>query len=231
MAVADQIRPPLKIGTFLGISAASVIGPGPIAIRPSYRGDRGQFGPARGPLQRGACGETEIPPGYARHRFSTSDFAAVSCDYEREMAAPRRREGACAIKGQIGRAIAGLVSQACWRAVNRSDNRDVPVSLTRTGLTAHVVIMAGALKRSQRLLDGLGKEEVTTLLTQIERLTCGRRDACRGADVMIPHSLAANGGFHDFRSKSGTGIMALLAPTKFRRRHTWWTGRARPIHP
>jgi len=75
-------------------------------------------------------------------------------------------------KGQISRALAGLVSRKLVsRAVNPSDNREVLVSLTRTGLTAHDVIVAGALERTQRLLDGLGKEEVATLLTQIERLT------------------------------------------------------------
>jgi hypothetical protein len=46
----------------------------------------------------------------------------------------------------------------------------------RTGLTAHDVIVAGALARTQRLLDGLGKEEVATLPTQIERLTTRAAD-------------------------------------------------------
>jgi hypothetical protein len=38
------------------------------------------------------------------------------------------------------------------------------------------VIVAGALERTQRLLDGLGKAEVATLLTQIERLTARAAD-------------------------------------------------------
>jgi DNA-binding MarR family transcriptional regulator len=80
-------------------------------------------------------------------------------------------------KGQISRALAGLVSRRLVsRAVNPSDNREVLVSLTRTGLTAHDAIVAGALERNQRLLDGLGKEEVAALLAQIERLTVQAAD-------------------------------------------------------
>jgi DNA-binding MarR family transcriptional regulator len=75
-------------------------------------------------------------------------------------------------KGQISRALAGLVSRKLVsRAVNPLDNREVLVSLTRTGLSAHDVIVAGAQERNQRLLEGLGNEEVAVLLEQIERLT------------------------------------------------------------
>lgn len=75
-------------------------------------------------------------------------------------------------KGQISRALAGLVSRKLVsRAVNPEDNREVLVSLTRTGLVAHDAIVAGALERNQRLLEGLGSEEVAALLAQIERLT------------------------------------------------------------
>jgi DNA-binding MarR family transcriptional regulator len=80
-------------------------------------------------------------------------------------------------KGQISRALAGLVSRRLVsRAVNPSDNREVLMSLTRAGLTAHDAIVAGALERNQRLLDGLGKEEVAALLAQIERLTARAAD-------------------------------------------------------
>jgi DNA-binding MarR family transcriptional regulator len=80
-------------------------------------------------------------------------------------------------KGQISRALAGLVSRRLVsRAVNPSDNREVLVSLTRTGLTAHDAIVAGAMERNQRLLDGLGEEEVAALLAQIERLTARAAD-------------------------------------------------------
>jgi DNA-binding MarR family transcriptional regulator len=75
-------------------------------------------------------------------------------------------------KGQISRALAGLVSRKLVsRAINPLDNREVLVSLTRTGLSAHDVIVAGAQERHQSLLEGLGKEEVGVLLAQIERLT------------------------------------------------------------
>jgi len=80
-------------------------------------------------------------------------------------------------KGQISRALAGLVSRRLVsRAVNPSDNREVLMSLTRAGLTAHDAIVAGALERNQRLLDGLGREEVAALLAQIERLTVRAAD-------------------------------------------------------
>jgi DNA-binding MarR family transcriptional regulator len=75
-------------------------------------------------------------------------------------------------KGQISRALAGLVSRRLVsRAVNPRDNREVLVCLTRTGLIAHEAIVAGALERNQRLLEGLGKDDVTMLLGHIDRLT------------------------------------------------------------
>src|SRR5450631_4791646 len=75
-------------------------------------------------------------------------------------------------KGQISRALAGLVSRKLVsRAVNPTDNREVLVSLTRTGLTAHDTIVAGALERNQRLLELFGKEEAAVLLGQIDVLT------------------------------------------------------------
>jgi DNA-binding MarR family transcriptional regulator len=57
------------------------------------------------------------------------------------------------------------------RAVNPRDNREVLVSLTRSGLIAHETIVAGALERNQRLLEPLSKDEVAGLLEQIDRLT------------------------------------------------------------
>ena len=75
-------------------------------------------------------------------------------------------------KGQISRALAGLVSRKLVsRAVNPRDNREVLVCLTRTGLIAHETIVAGALERNQRLLEHLGKDEVAMLLGHIDRLT------------------------------------------------------------
>jgi len=75
-------------------------------------------------------------------------------------------------KGQISRALAGLVERKLIsRAVNPRDNREVLVALTRTGLTAHDAIVAGALERNRRLVDGLSPEDVSLLLQQVERLT------------------------------------------------------------
>lgn len=75
-------------------------------------------------------------------------------------------------KGQISRALAGLVSRKLVsRTVNPRDNREVLVGLTRIGLIAHETIVAGALERNQRLLEQLGKDEVEVLLGHIDRLT------------------------------------------------------------
>jgi len=75
-------------------------------------------------------------------------------------------------KGQISRALPGLVSRKLVsRAVNPRDNREVLVCLTRTGLIAHETIVAGALERNQRLLEGLSKDDLARLLGHIDRLT------------------------------------------------------------
>jgi DNA-binding MarR family transcriptional regulator len=75
-------------------------------------------------------------------------------------------------KGQISRALAGLVSRKLVsRAINPRDNREVLVCLTRTGLAAHDAIVAGALERNQRLLEQLDKAELAMLLGHIDRLT------------------------------------------------------------
>jgi len=75
-------------------------------------------------------------------------------------------------KGQISRALAGLVSRKLVaRAVNPRDNREVLVSLTRTGLAAHDTIVAGAQERNQRLLEQLDADEVAMLFAHIDRLT------------------------------------------------------------
>ena len=57
------------------------------------------------------------------------------------------------------------------RAVNRRDNREVLVCLTRTGLIAHDAMVAGALKRNQRLLEQLGKADEAVLPGHVDRLT------------------------------------------------------------
>jgi DNA-binding MarR family transcriptional regulator len=75
-------------------------------------------------------------------------------------------------KGQISRALAELMSRKLVaKAVNPLDNREVLVSLTRTGLAAHDAIVAGARERNQRLLEQLSEGEVALLLGHIDRLT------------------------------------------------------------
>lgn len=75
-------------------------------------------------------------------------------------------------KGQISRALAGLVSRKLVaRAVNPRDNREVLVCLTRSGLAAHDAIVTGALERNQRLLEQLDPADVVMLLGHIDRLT------------------------------------------------------------
>ena len=75
-------------------------------------------------------------------------------------------------KGQISRALAGLMSRKLVaKAVNPRDNREVLVSLTRSGLAAHDAIVAGAQERNQRLLEQLDSGDVAMLLEHIDRLT------------------------------------------------------------
>lgn len=75
-------------------------------------------------------------------------------------------------KGQISRALAGLVSRRLvTKAGNPRDNRETLVCLTRSGLAAHDAIVAGAQERNRRLLEALSMEELEALLGQIDRLT------------------------------------------------------------
>lgn len=75
-------------------------------------------------------------------------------------------------KGQISRALAGLVSRKLVaRAANPKDSREVLVRLTRSGLAIHDAIVAGGRERNVRLLEGLSEAEVATLRCQIARLT------------------------------------------------------------
>jgi DNA-binding MarR family transcriptional regulator len=75
-------------------------------------------------------------------------------------------------KGQISRALAGLMSRKLVaKAVNPRDNREALVSLTRSGLAAHDAIVAGAQERNQRLLEQLDSGDIAMLLEHIDRLT------------------------------------------------------------
>jgi len=105
--------------------------------------------------------------------LSSVEFGLVASLGRRPpMSVARLAEAVGMDKGQISRALAGLVSRKLVsREVNPRDNREVLVCLTRTGLIAHETILAGALERNQRLVEQLGKEEVAVLLGHIDRLT------------------------------------------------------------
>ena len=73
---------------------------------------------------------------------------------------------------KISRALAELVSRKLVaKAVNPRDNREVLVSLTRTGLATHDAIVAGAQERNRRLLEQMSEGDLATLLSQVDRLT------------------------------------------------------------
>jgi DNA-binding MarR family transcriptional regulator len=105
--------------------------------------------------------------------LSSVEFGLVASLGRRPpMSVVRLAEAVGMDKGQISRALAGLVSRKLVsRAVNPRDNREVLVCLTRTGLIAHETIVAGALERNQRLLEPLSKDDVAMLLGHIDRLT------------------------------------------------------------
>jgi DNA-binding MarR family transcriptional regulator len=105
--------------------------------------------------------------------LSSVEFGLVASLGQRPpMSVVRLAEAVGMDKGQISRALAGLVSRKLVsRAVNPRDNREVLVCLTRTGLIAHETIAAGALERNQRLLEQLSRDEVALLLGHIDRLT------------------------------------------------------------
>jgi DNA-binding MarR family transcriptional regulator len=105
--------------------------------------------------------------------LSSVEFGLVASLGRRPpMSVARLAEAVGMDKGQISRALAGLVSRKLVsRAVNPRDNREVLVCLTRTGLIAHETIVAGALERNQRLLEQFSEDEVAGLLGQIDRLT------------------------------------------------------------
>ena len=112
--------------------------------------------------------------------LSSVEFGLVASMGRRPpMSVVRLAEAVGMDKGQISRALAGLVSRKLVsKAVNPRDNREVLVGLTRTGLIAHDAIVAGALERNRRLLEQLDKDEVAMLLGHIDRLT-------RKADAML----------------------------------------------
>jgi DNA-binding MarR family transcriptional regulator len=75
-------------------------------------------------------------------------------------------------KGQISRALAGLVSRKLVeRTTNPDDSREILVSLTKLGLAVHDRTVSGATERNRQLVAHLSDAEVTLLLNQIDRLT------------------------------------------------------------
>jgi DNA-binding MarR family transcriptional regulator len=105
--------------------------------------------------------------------LSSVEFGLVASLGRRPpMSVARLAEAVGMDKGQISRALAGLVSRRIVaKAANPDDSREVLVSLTRTGLAAHDAIVAGALERNHRLLEQMDRAEIDLLMKQIDRLT------------------------------------------------------------
>jgi DNA-binding MarR family transcriptional regulator len=105
--------------------------------------------------------------------LSSVEFGLVASLGRRPpMSVARVAEAVGMDKGQISRALAGLVSRRIVaRSANPRDSREVLISLTRTGLAAHDAIVAGALERNQRLLEQMDKDEIALLMKQIDHLT------------------------------------------------------------
>lgn len=105
--------------------------------------------------------------------LSSVEFGLVASLGRRPpMSVARLAEAVGQDKGQISRALAGLVSRKLIaKSTNPRDSREVLVSLTPAGLVAHDTIVAGAQQRNRQLLDHLSRDEFETLLAQIDRLT------------------------------------------------------------
>lgn len=105
--------------------------------------------------------------------LSSVEFGLVASLGRRPpMSVARLAEAVGQDKGQISRALAGLVSRKLIaKAPNPNDSREVLVSLTKAGLAAHDAIVAGAQERNRRLLQHLSSDELDALLAQIDRLT------------------------------------------------------------
>lgn len=105
--------------------------------------------------------------------LSSVEFGLVASLGRRPpMSVARLAEAVGQDKGQISRALAGLVSRKLIaKSTNPKDSREVLVSLTPAGLVAHDMIVAGAQQRNRQLLDHLSRDEFETLLSQIDRLT------------------------------------------------------------
>ena len=98
--------------------------------------------------------------------LSSVEFGLVASLGRRPpMSVVRLAEAVGMDKGQISRALAELVSRKLVaKADNPRDNRETLVCLTKAGLAAHDVIVAGAQERNRRLLEALSKEDLEALL-------------------------------------------------------------------
>ena len=105
--------------------------------------------------------------------LSSVEFGLVASLGRRPpMSVVRLAEAVGMDKGQISRALAELVARKLVaKEVNPQDNRETLVCLTKAGLAAHDAIVAGSQDRNRRLLEQLGKDELSVLLDQIDRLT------------------------------------------------------------
>lgn len=105
--------------------------------------------------------------------LSSVEFGLVaSLGRHPPMSVARLAEAVGMDKGQISRALAELVSRKLVaKADNPRDFRETLVCLTKAGLAAHDVIVAGAQERNRRLQETLSKDELAALLGQIDRLT------------------------------------------------------------
>lgn len=81
------------------------------------------------------------------------------------MSVARLAEAVGQDKGQISRALAELVARKLIvKSANPKDSREVLVSLTPAGLSAHDAIIEGGQERNRMLLEQLSKDELETLL-------------------------------------------------------------------
>ena len=105
--------------------------------------------------------------------LSSVEFGLVASLGRRPpMSVARLAEAVGQDKGQISRALAELVSRKLIaKSANPKDSREVLVSLTPAGLTAHDAIVEGAQDRNRMLLEQLSDDELEALLAQIDRLT------------------------------------------------------------
>ena len=118
--------------------------------------------------------------------LSSVEFGLVASLGRRPpMSVARLAEAVGMDKGQISRALAGLVARKLVaKEVNVRDTREVLVSLTKAGLSAHDRIVEGAMERQRDLLEGIDPALTQDLLAAIDVLT-GKAAAMLEAERQI----------------------------------------------